>query len=400
MDRNTLGSYWLIWGALVSVLVGRAIADSPSFMGLEHLPGASASYAGGLSGDGSTVVGFESLENGEAYRWTQADGMLGLGYMTGGSHSHASAVSADGSVVVGNGDSDLGMQPFRWTQAGGMVGLGPLGLSSEARAVSADGSVVICNAYGGIDSAYRWTEGTGMVWLGPFSGQGISTDGSIVVGVRTGQAIRWTQAGGIVGLGFVPGWIASRATAISSDGSVIVGAVSDGLYSQGFRWTQASGMVGLGQPPGAYDSVARAVSANGEIIVGYSEFFGGVGRATVWDASHGTRYVDDVLTNDYGLDLAGWTLTWATGISADGRTIAGFGTDPFGSGRSWIAHIPEPLTIVFVGPCIAVVVARRIRRRAPLRSITAECERPSMVRGIMPAGSALRSTGPRAAAGA
>ena len=48
-----------------------------------------------------------------------------LGDLPGGlSLSDARGVSADGSVVVGTSVSASGFEAFRWTQAGGMVGLG------------------------------------------------------------------------------------------------------------------------------------------------------------------------------------------------------------------------------------------------------------------------------------
>jgi probable HAF family extracellular repeat protein len=52
----------------------------------------------------------------------------GLGFLPGDTYTYsaASGVSADGSVVVGRGES----QAFRWTQAGGMVGLGVLPVGS------------------------------------------------------------------------------------------------------------------------------------------------------------------------------------------------------------------------------------------------------------------------------
>jgi hypothetical protein len=46
-----------------------------------------------------------------------------------------------------------------------------------------------------------------------------------------------------------------------------------------------------------------------------------------------------VLVDRYGLDLAGWTLTEATGVSADGSVIVGNGTNPEGRFEAWIATL-------------------------------------------------------------
>lgn len=48
------------------------------------------------------------------------------------------------------------------------------------------------------------------------------------------------------------------------------------------------------------------------------------------------------LVSDFGLNLSGWTLTGAVGISDDGTRIVGAGIDPAGAQESWLVTIPEP----------------------------------------------------------
>ena len=52
-----------------------------------------------------------------------------------------------------------------------------------------------------------------------------------------------------------------------------------------------------------------------------------------------------MLVNDYGLNLTGWTLDRTTGISSDGTTLVGFGTNPSGFTEAWIAVIPRDITV-------------------------------------------------------
>ena len=75
------------------------------------------------------------------------------------------------------------------------------------------------------------------------------------------------------------------------------------------------------------------------------------------------RELQRVLSDDYGLDLEGWTLTDVAGISDDGLTIAGTGLNPNGAFEGWIAIIPEPVTAVLVGTGLAGL---GIGRRAKL----------------------------------
>ncbi|MBC1195920.1 PEP-CTERM sorting domain-containing protein [Microcystis aeruginosa BLCCF158] len=365
-------------------------AQAAFFQGLGFLPGGTTFIdASGVSADGSVVVGTILTNNGyEAFRWTQATGMVGLGVLASGESEPSPGfgvygVSADGSVVVGHGtganrgNEAFGNEAFRWTQATGMVGLGDLlgGRSfSYVGGVSADGSVVVGHSFSdnGIE-AFRWTQDTGMVGLGDFPGgffyseaHGVSADGSVVVGYsRTDngyEPFRWTQDTGMVGLGYLPGGdFYSQAYGVSADGSVVVGS-SDSANGEeeAFRWTQDTGMVGLGDLPGGdFFSRTTGVSADGSVVVGYSITDNGF-EAFIWNISQGMRSLQAVLTNDYGLNLTGWTLSYETAISADGLSIVGVGTNPDGNFEAWIARldgqteppnpsVPEPSSILGLG---------------------------------------------------
>jgi probable HAF family extracellular repeat protein len=364
--RRRLGA-WL--GLAISAAAFPASSRSVSFAGLGFLPGGNDSRQSSISADGSVVVG---MAGSEAFRWTAGGGMVGLGFLPGASSSEASDVSADGSVVVGSS----GQQAFRWTSGDGLVGLGFLpggSFGSFANAVSADGAVVVGagdSPFSGSE-AFRWTSGSGMVRLGLLNGgptsqaRAASADGSVVVGEgRTipfgdREAFRWTPGVGMVGLGTLPGGADSIANWVSADGSVIVGASA----GEAFRWTLGGGMVGLGSLPGAAPFTTTeglAASADASVVVGLSfNFLSNSGGAVIWDASHGMRSLQQVLTIDFALDLTGWTLREATGISADGMTIVGTGTNPRGQNEAWIAVIPEPATALLLLTGLLGLAARR-----------------------------------------
>lgn len=217
---------------------------------LGALSGGIGSWASGVSADGSIIVGGSSSSlGGRAFRWTGAlVGMESLGTLPGGSDSAARGVSGDGSVIVGESSGSGGTYfGFRWTPATGMVSLGtlpgaPLAYGSSAYGVSSDGSVIV--GKGGTPfgtRAFRWTSAGGMANLGPFPGgttteaRGVSGDGSKVVGWGMtslgSRAFLWTSALGLVDLNtYLPtlgtdltDWTLDQATAISADGTTIVG---------------------------------------------------------------------------------------------------------------------------------------------------------------------------------
>ncbi len=282
-----------------------AVADSahapagviPSFQGLGDLPGGVyGSGATAVSADGLVVVGgavATSNNQDEAFRWTASTGMVGLGDFPGGNTaSDAFGVSGDGSVVIGSGFDSNGVAAFRWTDSGGMVSIGDLPggpIASIGNAISVDGNVIV--------------------------GASSSTNG--------GEAYRWSADTGMVALGTLPNAFQSEATGISPDGNFMLG-MSAGA---GFRWSESVGFELLGSLPGgtgsAYASKPPGASPDGSIIVAKSETDVPFGEAFIWDADDGIQNLRDVLALDFGLDLTGWTLWEATGISADGRTIVG-----------------------------------------------------------------------------
>ena len=342
-----------------------------------------------ISADGSTVAGRTTSPNSgnqpfEAFRWTAASGMVGIGDLPGdGFFSGAYGMSGDGSVIVGaghstaSGSATIG-EAFRWTQAGGMVGLGDLpggDFGSIAAAASFDGSVIAGKGTygtGGTENeAFRWTQAGGMVGLGfllpadtASAINDMTPDGSVLVGSSglTPQAAVWTQAGGWQGLGTFPGvpftW--SNAQAISADGSTIIGTAFGFAGFEAFRWTSAGGMVGLGDlPGGSFESYANGgVSADGSVIVGGSKTALG-DEAFIWDAVNGTRNLKAVLESDYGFDLTGWRLEEAIGMSDDGLTITGWGFNPDGLREAWVVQIPAPGALGLLGA--AGLLSRRRR---------------------------------------
>lgn len=186
---------------------------------LGDLPGGeSSSTARGLSSDGRVVVGSGNSPLGvEAVRWAlQGPGpgvMQSLGELPGGKYGAAGwAVSPEGGVVVGGSISILDdTEAFRWTQATGMVGLGDLpgGLfDSFAYGASDDGQVIVGRAWGPAGlTAFVWTPAAGMRSLiDVLKSQGltltgwalntasaVSADGQVIVGMGThlGESEGW-----------------------------------------------------------------------------------------------------------------------------------------------------------------------------------------------------------------
>ncbi len=338
---------------LLSHSLSISFGSGASFQGLGAPSGSTRCVASDVSADGTVVVGWTVFEsyNREAFRWTPSDGIIGLGDLPGGSShdffSMATGVSGDGSIVAGYSEGASGQEAFRWTESTGMVGLGDLDgepFYSQAEGISYDGSVIVGQA--GYE-AFRWTESVGMVGIGDLPGGsfsskawGVSHNGRIIVGRGRSESMSepflWRGFGDMVGLGLLPGTNYGWAEAASADGSVIVGMCEQEFWNEAFRWTESGGMQSMGSRTTAYD-----VSADGSVIVGSSYYF----KAYIWDEQHGMRSIKDMLEDDFGLNLNGWNLYVAMAISPDGSTIVGYGSNPQGYDEAWIAKLPKPAPI-------------------------------------------------------
>jgi uncharacterized membrane protein len=402
-----------VWWCAAVLAIGIApVAAGPSFEGIGNPQGPdSETYAFGVSGDGSVVVG----QSQQAIRWTRAGGIQRLAGVEFLHYGLAHSASYDGAVIGGAAIGTNGpVWPASWVLSGnGSGGLSSAGqvlevASGQVNAVSADGRFAAGNVL--LDSvdhrAYRWNLGDQTKTLiGYGVARGMSADGAVVVG-HTGRepvveppnpfpvtapanalvqprAFRWTESDGRTLIGD-PSALQSSAAGISADGTTIVGAntYEDAAgYRKAFRWTSDGGWQPLGATPSGWSgSEARAVSGDGSVVVG--TFTAGfltfpapaadsmdsalvessvvVDEAFIWDADHGLRNLQDVLTTDFGLDLTGWTLTSAVGISWDGTVIVGNGFNPSGYPQAWVATVPEPSCFGLVG--LGAVAAWRRRR--------------------------------------
>jgi probable HAF family extracellular repeat protein len=260
-----------------------------------------------------------------------------LGFLPGGNFSLASGVSANGSVVVGQANGDTtSHSSFRWTAATGMQPL---------------------PAAPGFDFSY--------------GASGISADGSVIVGTNANKngvlsadhAYRFTDAGGYQDLGVQPGFTRSVASAVSGDGQTVVGfsqlfppPSGFGAITGAYRWTQTTGLVPLFSDENT--SYASAVNYDGSRIVGASN-----DHAVMWTSTLGSVDLNTYLPT-LGVNLTGWNLTGATGISYDGSVITGTGTFN-GVEASWIVSnnsVPEPSTLLVaaLGGVALIAAPRRL----------------------------------------
>jgi probable HAF family extracellular repeat protein len=304
-------------------------------------------------------------------------------------------ISRDGNCVVGFQDNGFFtfLHAFRWTEPTGSVDLGTLDPSNNASRSSfatdtnQDCSVVVglsdVTANGATQHAFRWTSG-GMVDLGaPANGGpnsrafGVTSNGAVVVGDadfpdpnnlisgKSRKAFRWTQASGFQNLGDLQPAGLAIATAVTGDGTVVVGQASVSNGSRAFRWITPTPpaqpvMQPIGPLSGHTHAAATAVSDNGKIIAGIShptflQYQGVVlgwnqGTAFRWTQATGIQELRQVLA-DNGIDMTGITLVSVTGMSPDGQWIQGAATTAQTGPNETVAFIAQVCDDDIGGPC-------------------------------------------------
>jgi hypothetical protein len=281
-----------------------------------------------LSIDGRVVVGVAWNEAGSRrFRWTETSGTKDFSTLGVPEGCGEPLMNAEGSsLLVSCGEPS---KLFYWTESSGTTSFSPpakLSFTWPPPLMSRDGSVVAgalkddAAPGPGTFIPFRWTSKDGVKVLHqPEPGDNgrpvaISDDGKVIVGgsqrpltpetIGSGAAYRWTESGGTVRLGFLPGDDANEVIAASADGSIVAGVSTNHRVPNG--------------PP-------------------LSEF-------VLWDG-HGIRSIVGELTAA-GVDLKGFEIGTVDRVWAAGSIVVvqGRGSKPealpHGWVQDWVAHLP------------------------------------------------------------
>ena len=366
------------WGfvasaTLVTVSQLSAVHAAGTFEGLSGLPGATTrSNALGISSDGMVVVGSAESTDGKlhAVRWSREGVIQRIDLMQLPSadfeFSEALAASSDGSLIVCNyWESAFCSTPFTLRVSENQTQL-LIAHRCNALAKGVSPAAVVGDLYSSDAYGLHWSmQNSAAGILAPVdgydqsSGVAISNRTGLIVGVSLGpsgqQATMWQGPGiGVAADPLVPGirFRISRFTAISENGLYAVGEVSTDTTNevlQPFIYDVNSDLfTRLPTPPngpvGRRTAYPTAISGDGFTIIGY--FYSVVGpdiikEAFIWRDGQGYEVLNTVLSTEYGLNLNGWVLTAANGMSAAAGTIVGEGINPSGQVQAWRAMLGE-----------------------------------------------------------
>jgi probable HAF family extracellular repeat protein len=272
--------------------------------GATPLPFASSSPLA-LSGDGQVVAG--ELVEGRPFWWSESEGISVLPSIDAGRGGRVAAIDLSGSRFVGWAGASDGFPHAAFWQAGlEPIDLGSLGSYSLAHATNVSGTVVVGEVQTPSGTRpFKWTHAAGMQLLPVSSSQS-------------------GLGGGI-------------ARAVSADGAIVAGEDSTPApgFSRAVIWRTGTPPEDLGTL--GESSFVTGMSYDGTVVVGWSRTLDGREPAFLWTQALGMVELGPYLTS-LGVDLFGWQLGMATGISGDGSTIIGLGA-PVGG---WMVKFPHP----------------------------------------------------------
>jgi probable HAF family extracellular repeat protein len=349
-------------GVVVLAWFGVAWASPPKGTPL-LIPLRPEALAGAVGANGFVVAG--ALYSGGAFHWMPTSGVTEIGGVEG------TDVSRDGKTIVGTARDASGFDEAAiWTGQRNWRLLGSVrpdarpcdALLSSADGTSGDGKVVVGLAWDGCSyaRAFRWEEATGLVDLGTLGGEGdatramsVSADGRVVVGWQEApdgvrQGAKWVETKEEVIQG--PSGPVGEARAANRDGSLVVGMVCDlatnAVRPAGWTWSAGKGVTCLpvdrpswmARVP--YSVLVQGTSDDGRVMGG-SLAFGLDAESVVW--FDGQPYMLRDYLRDHGVPdaFAGWINTgFVTDVSADGRTLVGYGAGPIGF-QGFVVVLPE-----------------------------------------------------------
>ena len=234
-------------------------------------------------------------------------------------------VSPDGQKVA----SSSGGKPIVHTLGGSTDAYPVPDGFQRAVALGLGSSALLAEAFQGIGTQQSYVVKDGTIHLLPALNANSVTQASriadsdaTVVGTSDGKPVRWINLSNPTVEAVVdsPG----VARGVSANGQVVVGDYWNGSRSVAFRWTPQGGAVDLGQLPGKVSMQATAVSADGTVVVGngYDDQTLSTSEPFVWTAKSGIRSISS-LPSFTSPPFQGLEELTVSDISADGRVVVG-----------------------------------------------------------------------------
>lgn len=304
---------------------------------------------GGVSDNG--VVSMHT-GGGGIFKWDAVNGLVSIGSLTNGyPQAGRTLVSNDGMKIgstMTNGATNFNeistydVATSTWTNQGGLVPTGWDGSVSSTWGMTPAGNTLVGLGWltGATAHAVKWTPQGGVVDLGSMVAErssranAVNTDGTVIVGWQdeidgTRSGAKWVN--GVESfITDTSGNNVGEAGAVSADGNTIIGSAMPNPYV----WNSTSGLTYIIHPNSSafFRGGATGISADGGTVIGFFRPFPGppmAGEGFIWTMAGGRVNLNDFSVS-LGIATNGVTMSLPLAISQDGKKIAGIGTNSSG----------------------------------------------------------------------
>ena len=247
---------------------------------------------------------------------------------------HITALSADGRVLCGNNANG---DAIRWTPAEGFTIIGkPEGFpfSADVMGISEDGEEIFGYASTANNApqfaSFTWSRNTGFV---------LGQDEKILAIARGTYTNTCSQK-----IDSLEGYGHPVIRGISRDGKTLVGTVGrptpTSYESLGFIWREEIGTTTIRNTNGVVFNVAGSINADGSVIVGGAHFPDRGNEAAIWRPGTSIQSIQQILEHN-GVDLGTLRLYGAICVSDDGNVIVAIGNTPDCSYETCVVYLKE-----------------------------------------------------------
>lgn len=278
--------------------------------------------------------------------------------------------SADGNFLSGTSQGPQGAALSRYDRTTGEWALfGDLGFPVDATvsggyAISGDGSTVVGNSWADTTGGFVYSHAVavdqvngvrdlGTLFFGRSTrANAVNSDGSVVVGWQDfngpwKSAVWYRNSDGT----YAPNQYIlldaagdpadefnqmGECSAVSADGTWIGGYGDYANNGQPWIWSESTGVINLGQLPLTGTGYVAGMSADASVVVGWfdGELWGDPQTPFIWTAEDGLQDLNAYMTNVLNITTGDDLVYGASCISPNGRYIAGYGInmitfDPF-----------------------------------------------------------------------
>lgn len=284
-----------------------------------------------LNGSGQVAGTVQGAGGSRAVVWDPVAGLSAPLPLPAGYDASRAVGLNDRGQLLGHLTGAQGPMSFLWDAGGGytlLPGFLATGLNAAGQVVGTAGS-------GAATRAVLWDPLLGLQTLpgatGPGEGIAINAAGQVLAR-DMGEVVIWSAGGGVTRLGplLLPGGTASFPVDLADDGTVLGATAYTADTAAPYLRDPAGGLIGLGMMPGTTETWPVAMNAAGQVVGSAGGFGAACCTVFLWDPATGYRDLNALVALP-----PGWRIDSVAGINDRGQIV----------GQAWTGSVLKPVLL-------------------------------------------------------